>query len=119
MDLTTQIQALQAMACNLGSATSVREKVKLADHIFEVLSECEKLVEGFIVTELSTTNGSNRNHQVEKSSAQQTEKPTAPIVTSKRFKGMTLADVGRILLKESAVLHGKEIETLAKGGGFK
>src|ERR1022692_3836193 len=37
---------------------------------------------------------------------------------TKRFKDLTLAEVGRILLEENDVLHGKEIETLAKVGGF-
>jgi hypothetical protein len=39
--------------------------------------------------------------------------------TGVRFKGMRLANVGRILLQENGVLHGKEIEVLAKEGGFK
>lgn len=37
---------------------------------------------------------------------------------SKRFKDLTLAEVGKILLSEHEVLHGKEIESLAKAGGF-
>lgn len=36
-----------------------------------------------------------------------------------QFRNLTLAEVARILLKENGTLHGKEIERLAKAGGFK
>ena len=36
-----------------------------------------------------------------------------------RFKDLKLAEVGKILLKENGSLHGKDIEKLAKAGGFK
>lgn len=42
-----------------------------------------------------------------------------PVTKSKRFRGMTLAEVGKILLTENPTLHGKKIEELAKAGGFK
>lgn len=38
---------------------------------------------------------------------------------TKRFKDMKLADIGRILLRERGILHGTDIEKLAKAGGFK
>jgi len=41
-----------------------------------------------------------------------------PVVDSKRFKNLRLAEVGRILLTEHETLHGSEIEKLAKAGGF-
>jgi hypothetical protein len=44
---------------------------------------------------------------------------TPPPENSKRFKELTLAEVGHILLTENESLHGKEIERLAKAGGFK
>lgn len=37
----------------------------------------------------------------------------------RRFKDMKLAEVGRLLIMERGSLHGKEIERLAKAGGFK
>lgn len=120
MDLKTQVQALEAMANNLTRATSVREKVRLADRIFEALGECEQLVENFIVTGLAGTNGSKKSNQSEEpKTGMASDTRTATGTTSKQFKNMTLADVGRDLLKERGVLHGKEIETLAKSGGFK
>jgi hypothetical protein len=36
-----------------------------------------------------------------------------------QFKNLTLAQIGRLLLREHGKLHGKEIEKLAKAGGFK
>src|ERR1035441_8096786 len=36
-----------------------------------------------------------------------------------QFKNLTLAKIGRRLLAEHGKLHGKEIERLAKAGGFK
>jgi len=47
----------------------------------------------------------------------QVQAKTAP--DSRRFKGKGLADVGRILLRENGIMHGKEIEAAAKEGGFK
>jgi hypothetical protein len=38
---------------------------------------------------------------------------------AKRFRSLTLAEVGKILLAENGSLHGKKIEELAKAGGFK
>jgi hypothetical protein len=42
-----------------------------------------------------------------------------PLNSPKRFRGLTLAQVGRMILKEYPSLHGKKIEELAKAGGFK
>jgi hypothetical protein len=39
--------------------------------------------------------------------------------SSKRFRGMTLVAVAKILLEEHGELHGKRIEELGKAGGFK
>src|ERR1035438_619473 len=35
-----------------------------------------------------------------------------------KFRNLTLAQIGRLLLTEHGALHGKEIERLAKTGGF-
>ena len=42
-----------------------------------------------------------------------------PLNSPKRFRGLTLAQVGRILLKDHANLHGKRIEEFARAGGFR
>jgi hypothetical protein len=39
--------------------------------------------------------------------------------SSRRFRGMTLVAVAKILLEENKELHGKKIEEMAKAGGFK
>jgi hypothetical protein len=39
--------------------------------------------------------------------------------SGKRFRGMTLVAVAKILLEEHGELHGKKIEEMAKTGGFK
>ena len=36
-----------------------------------------------------------------------------------RFKGLPLAEIARTLLTENEILHGKEIEQMARAGGFK
>lgn len=36
-----------------------------------------------------------------------------------QFKNLTLAQIGKLLLTQHGKLHGKEIEKLAKAGGFK
>jgi len=36
-----------------------------------------------------------------------------------QFKNLTLAQIGRMLLAEHGKLHGKDIERLARAGGFK
>lgn len=121
MNLQGRVQALDALAANLTKATSIRDKVKLADRIFEALGECERLVEQFIVSELGTPNGNGvkRTHQTVK-----VVEGAAPITfhsieAEKPFKKLTLAAIGKILLKERGVMHGAEIEALAKAGGFK
>jgi hypothetical protein len=71
----------------------------------------------------ATPNGSGALHQAEKRNTgivpqvmdQQQEQPPR----SKRFRTLNLAAIGRILLSEHGTLHGKEIEKLAKVGGFK
>lgn len=118
MDLQNQVQALEALASNLSKATLIREKVKLADRIFETLSECERLVERFITNELAGTNG-NRPLTRAKLIVGPILTDAEANVQSKRFRKMTLAEIGRILLKERGVLHGKEIEKLAREGGYK
>ena len=115
MNLQNQVQALDVLAANLTKATSIREKVKLADRIFETLGECERLVERFITTELGTTNGARPSGQTPTTLTKAADEH----VQSRRFRDLKLADVGRLLLKERGVLHGKEIERLAKEGGYK
>jgi hypothetical protein len=118
LNLQNQVQALDALASNLTKATSIRDKVKLADRIFGTLSECESLVERFITTELAGTNG-NRSRTQAKSVPQQGSHNADACIQTKRFRKMTLGQIGRMLLKERGVLHGKEIERLAKEGGYK
>jgi hypothetical protein len=64
-------------------------------------------------------NGVVRNTQKEtkRADSQITEQPH--VLHQKRFKDLTLAAIGRVLLGEHETLHGKEIERLAKAGGFK
>jgi len=114
LNLRDQVQALDVLAANLSKATSVREKVRLADRIFETLGECERLVERFVVSELGGTSGTRSSAQTQSSI-----RTTDEHVQSKRFRDLPLAEVGRVLLKERGLLHGKEIERLAREGGYK
>jgi hypothetical protein len=113
LNLQDQVQALDVLAASLSKATSIRDKVKLADRIFEALGACERLVERFIVTELAGTSGTRSLAQAEPI------RTTDELTQSKRFRDLTLAEVGRLLLKERGLLHGKEIEKLAREGGYK
>jgi hypothetical protein len=38
---------------------------------------------------------------------------------SSQFRKLTLAQIGRVLLEDGGTLHGKDIERLARAGGFK
>jgi hypothetical protein len=122
MNFQTQIQALEKSTTDLAKAASIRDKVRLADQVYGILSECEKLVEHFVVTEIGTSNG-HRNSQEdpkprERRSPKQPAKPTA--LAGRKFADLTLAQIGKQLLEEKGgTIHGSEIEKLAKAGGFK
>ncbi len=67
-----------------------------------------------------STNGNGLNHKP----ITDNQKPDRPaqkehLSSTKRFKDVKLAEIGRILLKEHKSLHGTEIEQLAREGGFK
>ena len=124
MNIQRQVQSLDTLAAALSRAASIREKVKLANSIFETLGECEKLLEQFIASEVGHPNGNKSNtvdasknpgdqHDLGITTPRSTHSPTA-----KKFKGMSLAEVGRALLMERGVMHGSEIESIAKAGGF-
>ena len=116
MNLQTQIQALDESTGALAKASSVREKVRLADRIYGILSECEKLVEHFVVTEIGA---SNSNVRPPKDDSKASEHGSQKNPTGKEFKDLTLAQIGKRLLEEHGTLHGSEIERRAKTGGFK
>jgi hypothetical protein len=61
--------------------------------------------------------GAPNGHKTARSSkdAAQPKRPTGP----KPFKELSLANVGKILLRDQGTLHGSDIERLAKDGGFK
>jgi hypothetical protein len=118
MNLHIQIQALNESTDDLAKATTIRDKVKLADRIYGILSECEKLVEHFVVTEIGMSNGHKRPQEDHKPSEHAIRKQPA-ISTGKEFKSLTLAEIGKTLLEEYGTLHGSAIEKRAKAGGFK
>jgi len=64
---------------------------------------------GYAPTQLPNINGASRTTR---------EIVAPPPGTRYRFRNLSLAQIGRILLSEQTQLHGKEIERLAKAGGF-
>ena len=118
MNLHTQIQALDESTSELAKATSIRDKVRLADRIYGILSECEKLVEHFVVTEIGMNNGHRRSQEEPKPSERRNQNQSRN-PTGKEFKDLTLAQIGKRLLEEHGTLHGSEIEKRAKAAGFK
>ena len=113
MIIESQVRALETLAGNLIGAGSIREKVRLADQIFATLAECEKLVEQFIVSDISK--GGTQ-------AAQPIQKPAGVakrVIGNQTYKDMSLADIAYDLLQDRGKLHGLEIERLAKAGGFK
>jgi hypothetical protein len=129
--IESQVQALQALIDNLAKAVTLRDKIRLADRIYEALGECERLVDKFIS---ETVGAENSGRKSMADAAGEKENPEPPLrrevaerrepsgyrePSPKQFRGMKLADIGRMLLKDRGVLHGSEIERLAKAGGFK
>lgn len=113
MNLESQVRTLEALTGDLAKAVTIREKVKLADRIFETLGQCEKIVEQFIVTDMTgRENGNGRHNPPEQLAATRD-------TTGKQFRGLKLADVGKLIIAERGTLHGKDIEAIAKAGGFK
>ena len=105
MELNPLVQKLGVLSKNLASATSIRERVRISDRIFDVLGDIEAQVERFVVSELGQ---------------QKKPEPRAPIaeVSKDRFRGLSIAQAGKLLLQEHGQLHGKEIERLLKSGGI-
>ena len=127
MTIESQVQALQALIDNLGKAATLREKIRLADRIYAALGECERLVDKFIADTVGggESGAKSTGEQAEAArsgvSTRESGKSEAPGYKDpgpRQFKNMKLASVGRILLRDRGVLHGAEIERLAKLGGF-
>jgi hypothetical protein len=113
MNLKTVVAKLEALSNNLEVAQSVRERVRIADRIYEALNEIEQRVETFVVKEIGQSNGSLNalRATVVPSSGDSTD-------AKGRFSEMSIAGAAKILLKEHGVLHGKEIEKLLRSGGY-
>jgi hypothetical protein len=62
-------------------------------------------------------NGSGGKHSVIAAPSANTPQDLRARTT--KFRNLTLAQIGRRLLEEHGTLHGREIERLAKAGGFK
>ena len=105
MDLMPIVQKLSVLTKNLQGASTIRERVRIADRIFDVLADIERQVEGFVVNELGQTK-----------SAEIMVEPAHP--SADRFRKMTIAEAGKALLAEHGQLHGKELERLLKAGGY-
>ena len=114
MDLHSQIQDLNESVEDLAKAVSIREKVSLANRAFEILS----LIEGFIASELSI-NGHKPMLQEESTAVTERKGRKSQAPEGREFRGLTLAEIGKLLLQEHGTLHGLEIEKRAKAGGFK
>jgi hypothetical protein len=69
---------------------------------------------GYVPPAVPRTNGASR--ATRDSASENTKKPPP---ASTRFKEMPLASIGRVLLQENQTLHGKQIEEMAKAGGFR
>jgi len=110
MELKTLVAKLEALSTNLEVAQTVRERVRIADRIYEALSEIEQRVETFVVKEIGQPGGVETVLKA----------PSIRITPAKgRFRESTIAEGGKILLKEHGVLHGKEIERLLKEDGYR
>jgi hypothetical protein len=115
MNLKTLVERLEALSNNLEVAETVRERVRIADRIYEALNEIEQRVETFVVKEIGQPSNSTETLK---------SKAVKPLSEDKaerkdRFKHLTIAEAGMILLRERGVLHGKEIENLLIEGGYK
>lgn len=115
-NLDPLVSKLEALSKNLDSAESVRERVRIADRVFETLGLIEQEVERFVVSEIGR---SSNGHQPAQAMIPlpSTESERGGQV-SDRFSGMSLAAAARVLLAEHGALHGKEIERLLKEGGY-
>jgi hypothetical protein len=113
MNLKNLVAKLEALSDNLEFAQSVRERVRIADRIYEALNEIEQRVETFVVKEIGQSNGSinTLKSKVVESSGETPNK-------NGRFADLSIAGAAKILLKEHGVLHGKEIEKLLTTGGY-
>src|ERR1700730_9244503 len=57
MNLKTLVARLETLSDNLEVAETVRDRVRIADRIYEALSEIEQRVETFVVKEIGQSNG--------------------------------------------------------------
>jgi hypothetical protein len=70
---------------------------------------------GHVESAVKNGNSSSPAHPIETTrTGQVTQQARAT-----QFKASTLAQIGKLLLAEHGTLHGKDIEKLAKAGGFK
>jgi hypothetical protein len=105
----------------VGAALAAKKK---AEEMRESAVKALLLERGKIDRDLKTLGYAAGNHVVPLNGqgAPHKRKRVARAATSarghKRFKGLTLAQVGEILLTEHDTLHGNDIERFAKADGF-
>jgi hypothetical protein len=113
-DIKVLIQKLDALADELLAAPHFRARVHMAEHVYDAIGDIMESLENVVkntkddVTEASGVPEISMDHLDE-------PRATSPL----RFRKLTLVRIARILLKEQGQLHGREIERLAKEGGYK
>ena len=114
MNLKTLVVKLEALSANLEIASSIRERVRIADRIYDALNEIEQQVERFVVQEIGQSFSSVETFKGK--AVKSTNGVTQE--NSGRFEQLSIAEGAKILLREHGVLHGKDIERLLKSGGY-
>src|SRR5208283_637531 len=114
-EIKAQIQRLDALADELLAAPHFRARVHMAEHVYDVIAEIAQSLEEIVK---NTKDDAAEVYMVPEISTDHIDEPKGT-ETPFRFSKFTLVQVARVLLKERGVLHGKEIERLAKEGGYK
>jgi len=115
VDTKALIGKLEAFVDELATAPHFRARIHMAEHAYDILDEICGEIEK-MVTSPSVKDPTEERQMREMPSAHREDaRPIKPL----RFKKMTLVQTARALLKDHGQLHGKEIERLAKEGGYR
>jgi hypothetical protein len=111
MELTPLTDKLHELAKGLSQAQTSRERVRIANVIYETVHGIEEWMDWFVAANFAK---GNRKALVigDQSSRADSTPPEA------RFKNMSIAAASKLLLTEHGMLHGSEIERMLRAGGY-
>jgi hypothetical protein len=111
MELAPLTDKLHELTRNLSRAQTSRERVAIANGIYETIHGIAEWTDWFVGTNF--TKGNRKSLIIDDQSSQGNSTPPEA-----RFRDMSIAAASKLLLTERGMLHGSEIERMLRAGGY-